>query len=107
MAPRFGLFPLIPPAFWQHLVLNLLQISFKSPSNFLQISYLSPYLLRISFAISFTLFAFLSVFYPCFEGDEEILSINKLFTDSKSAAPARSSLYFPSVPLWLFDLKIV
>ena len=65
-----------------HTSVNLL-IFFTSPLP-------SPYLLhllhllRISFTISFNLFAYLSGCYPCFEGDEEIFWENKHFSDQRA-----------------------
>ena len=62
-----------------HTSVNLL-ISFAFPCRISSVNLLifftfplpSPHLLRISFTISFNLFAYLSGCYPCFEGDEEI-----------------------------------
>ncbi len=59
-----------------HTSVNLL-ISFTFPLP-------SPHLLRISFTISFNLFAYLSDCYPCFEGDEEIFWENKHFRDQRA-----------------------
>ena len=59
-----------------HTSVNLL-ISFTFPLP-------SPHLLRISFIISFNLFAYLSDCYPCFEGDEEIFWENKHFIDQRA-----------------------
>ena len=52
-------------------------------TNYSFISFKSPYLLHISFMISFILFSFLSAFYLCNEGDKCNFCINKHFKELK------------------------